>query len=221
MPIAVAIVEDNEDTRLGISYILKSNNAFEVVGSFNYAEDLINKFKNIRPDVILMDIDLPGISGIEATAILKKEHPNVQIAMLSVFKDDENVFNAVCAGACGYVSKPIMPAQIMDIVEQAFAGASPMSPNIARRVLEMFKQYVPSKKEDYNLTPREMEVLDLLIQGLDNKMIAEKLFLSTFTIRAHIRNIYDKLHVHSKSQAISKALRERVLPLHKIKNNAV
>ena len=87
MPIAVAIVEDNEDTRLGISYILKSNNAFEVVGSFNYAEDLINKFKNIRPDVILMDIDLPGISGIEATAILKKEHPNVQIAMLSVFKD--------------------------------------------------------------------------------------------------------------------------------------
>ncbi len=221
MPIAVAIVEDNEDTRLGISYILKSNNAFEVVGSFNYAEDLINKFKNIRPDVILMDIDLPGISGIEATAILKKEHPNVQIAMLSVFKDDENVFNAVCAGACGYVSKPIMPAQIMDIVEQAFAGASPMSPNIARRVLETFKQYVPSKKEDYNLTPREMEVLDLLIQGLDNKMIAEKLFLSTFTIRAHIRNIYDKLHVHSKSQAISKALRERVLPLHKIKNNAV
>ncbi|MFZ0455826.1 MAG: response regulator transcription factor [Ignavibacteriaceae bacterium] len=211
MPIAVAIVEDNEDTRLGITYILKSSNAFEVVGSFNNAEDLINKFKSIRPDVILMDIDLPGVSGIEATAILKKEHPNVQIAMLSVFKDDENVFNAICAGACGYISKPILPAQIIDIVEQAFAGASPMSPNIARRVLEMFKQYAPPKKEDYNLTPREMEVLDLLVQGLDNKMIAEKLFLSTFTIRAHIRNIYDKLHVHSKSQAISKALRERVL----------
>jgi DNA-binding NarL/FixJ family response regulator len=211
MPIAVAIVEDNEDTRLGISYILKSNNAFEVVGSFSAAEDLITRFKYIRPDVILMDIDLPGISGIEAAAIIKKEHPNVQIAMLSVFKDDENVFNAICAGACGYVSKPIMPSQIIDIVEQAFAGASPMSPNIARRVLEMFKQYAPPKKEDYNLTPREMEVLDLLIQGLDNKMIAEKLFLSTFTIRAHIRNIYDKLHVHSKSQAISKALRERVL----------
>jgi DNA-binding NarL/FixJ family response regulator len=213
MPIAVAIVEDNEDTRLGISYILKSNNAFEIAGSFSSAEDLINKYSRIRPDVILMDIDLPGMSGIEATAILKKEHPNVQIAMLSVFKDDENVFNAICAGACGYISKPIAPSQIIDIVEQAFAGASPMSPNIARRVLEMFKLYVPPKKEDYNLTPREMEVLDLLVQGLDNKMIAEKLFLSTFTIRAHIRNIYDKLHVHSKSQAISKALRERVLPL--------
>jgi DNA-binding NarL/FixJ family response regulator len=211
MPIAVAIVEDNEDTRLGISYILKSSNAFEIVGAFSSAEDLINIYTKIRPDVILMDIDLPGISGIEATAILKKEHPNVQIAMLSVFKDDENVFNAICAGACGYISKPIAPSQIIDIVEQAFAGASPMSPNIARRVLEMFKRYVPPKKEDYNLTPREMEVLDLLIQGLDNKMIAEKLFLSTFTIRAHIRNIYDKLHVHSKSQAISKALRERVL----------
>jgi len=212
MPIAVAIVEDNDDMRMGTSYILKSNQAFEVVGSFNTAEELINKFDRIKPDVVLMDIDLPGMSGIEATAILKKDHPNVQVAMLSVFKDDENVFNAICAGACGYISKPILPVQITDIVEQAFAGASPMSPNIARRVLEMFKQYIPPHKEDYNLTPREIEVLNLLIQGFDNKMIAEKLYLSTFTIRAHIRNIYDKLHVHSKSQAIAKALLERVLP---------
>ena len=211
MPIAVAIVEDHEDTRLGISYILKGNNAFEVVGSFSTAEELIKKFERVRPDVILMDIELPGISGIEATAIIKKDHPNVQITMLSVFKDDDNVFNAICAGACGYISKPILPAQITEIVEQAFAGASPMSPDIARRVLEMFRQYVPPQKEDYNLTPREMEVLNLLVQGFDNNMIAEKLFLSTFTIRAHIRNIYDKLHVHSKSQAVAKALQERVL----------
>ena len=212
MPIDVAIVEDHEDTRLGISYILKSNPAFEVVGAFKTAEDLIKKFDKLRPDVILMDIELPGISGIQAAAIIKKEHPKVQIAMISVFKDDENVFNAICAGACGYISKPILPNQIIDIVEQAFAGASPMSPDIARRVLEMFKQYIPPQKEDYNLTPREMEVLNLLIQGFDNNMIAEKLFLSNFTIRAHIRNIYDKLHVHSKSQAVAKALRERVMP---------
>lgn len=212
MAITVALVEDNADLRVGTTYVLKASPAFEVVGSFEKAEDLIENFDELLPDVILMDIELPGMNGIEATGILKKEHPHVQIVILSVFEDDDNVFKAICAGACGYVAKPVMPSQVLDLVEQAFAGASPMSPHIARKVLNMFKQHLPPPKADYNLTPRELEVLDLLIQGFDNKMIAEKLFLSTFTIRAHIRNIYDKLHVHSKSQAVAKALKENMIP---------
>lgn len=212
MPISVALVEDNPDLRIGTTYVLKSSPSFEVVGAFERAEELIDNFDELVPDVILMDIELPGINGIQATEILKKEHPHVQIVMLSVYEDDDRVFKAICAGACGYVSKPIMPSQVADLVEQAFAGASPMSPHIARKVLDMFKHHLPPPKADYNLTARELEVLDLLIQGFDNKMIAEKLFLSTFTIRAHIRNIYDKLHVHSKSQAVAKALKEQVVP---------
>ena len=210
MPIAVAIVEDNKDLRLGTEYILKSSSSFDVVGSYESAEELLDNYDEKKPEVVLMDIELPGISGIEATSILKKRNSHLQIVILSVFEDDENVFQAICAGACGYISKPVMPNLIFDVVEQAFSGASPMSPHIARRVLEMFKQYLPPPKADYNLTPREVEVLDMLIQGYDNKMIAEKMFLSVFTIRAHIRSIYDKLHVHSKSQAVAKALNERL-----------
>jgi len=211
MPISVAIVEDNKDLRLGTEYILKSSAAFEVVGAYENAEELFAQIDRIMPDVVLMDIELPGISGIEATSILKKEHHHLQIVILSVFEDDENVFQAICAGACGYISKPVMPNQIIDGVEQAFSGASPMSPHIARSVLEMFRQYLPPAKADYNLTPREIEVLNMLIQGYDNRMIAEKMFLSTYTIRAHMRNIYDKLHVHSKSQAVAKALNEKLV----------
>ncbi len=210
MPIAVAIVDDNKDLRMGTAYVLSSSPSFKVVGTYETAEGLVESFDDIVPDVVLMDIELPGMNGIEATDILKKQHPHVQIVILSVFEDDENVFQAICAGACGYVAKPVMPAQVTDMVEQAFGGASPMSPHIARKVLEMFKHHIPPPKADYNLTERELEVLDYLTRGYDNKMIAEKLFLSTYTVRAHIRNIYDKLHVHSKSQAVAKALKERV-----------
>lgn len=211
MPIQVAIVEDNKDLLLGVELTLKSNPAYKVVGCYDFAEDLLEDFDKIGPDVVLMDIELKGMTGIEATDIIKKQHPRVQIVIFSVFEDNENVFQALCAGACGYVAKPVMPAQVIDAVEQAFGGSSPMSPNIARKVVEMFRQNAPPPKADYNLTSREYEVLDYLIQGYDNKMIAEKLFLSAFTVRAHIRNIYDKLHVHSKSQAVAKALKERVV----------
>lgn len=211
MAIKVAIIEDNKDLRLGASYVLKSSPAFEVTGAYETAEDFFYEVNEKMPDVVLMDIELPGIDGITATAALKKEFPRVQIVILSVYEDDDNVFKALCAGACGYVTKPVMPAEMLSVAEQAFGGSSPMSPHIARKVLNMFLQYVPPPSADYNLTPRELEVLDLLIQGYDNNKIAGKLYLSTYTIRAHIRNIYDKLHVHSKSQAVAKALKEGVV----------
>lgn len=211
MPITVAIVEDHPDIRMGTSFILRSSKSAAVVGEFERAEDLLRRFEEIRPDVVLMDVHLPGMSGIEATALLKAEHPRVEIIILSVLEDDESVFNAICAGASGYVTKPVMPDRLLDGVEQAFGGGTPMSPNIARRVLAMFKQNVPAPKSDYSLTTRELEVLEMLTRGADFKQIAERLFLSPFTVRAHIRNIYDKLHVHSKSEAVAKALRERVV----------
>lgn len=212
MPISVAIVEDSPDIRLGTSYILRSSRGCTVAGEYGTAEELIDEFDKVSPDVVLMDIGLPGMSGIEAIGQLKRDHPRVEIVVLSVFEDDGNVFRAICAGASGYIAKPAMPQQLLEAVEHAFGGGTPMSPHIARKVLEMFKQNAPPPRADYHLTPREFEVLELLVNGDDYKSIAEKLFLSLFTIRAHIRNIYDKLHVHTKSQAVSKALKENVVP---------
>lgn len=211
MAINVAIVEDNDNLRIGMSYILRSSPGFQIIGEYEDAEDFFREKTINEADVVLMDIGLPGMSGIDATRQLKISHPRIQVVILSVFEDDENIFQAICAGACGYMSKPVMPAQLTDAVEQAFAGASPMSPHIARKVVEIFRQFAPPPKVDYNLTDRELEVLELLTHGLDLKVIANKLFVSPFTIRAHVRNIYDKLHVHSKSEAVAKALKERLI----------
>jgi DNA-binding NarL/FixJ family response regulator len=212
MPISVVIVEDNPNLRVATSYLLRASPIYKVLGEYESAEELLQDFRDLNPDVVLMDIGLPGMSGIEATVQLKRLNPRVQIVILSVFEDDENVFQAVCAGACGYLSKPVMPAQLLEAVEQAFDCAFPMSPPVARRVLELFKKYVPPTQADYHLTDRELEVLELLAQGDDHKLIAEKLFLSSPTVRDHLRSIYDKLHVHSKSRAVAKALHERLPP---------
>jgi DNA-binding NarL/FixJ family response regulator len=212
MPIAVAIVEDNPDIRMGTSYILRATPGCTCVGEFGAAEDLLDVVDDLKPDVILMDIGLPGMGGIEATARLKQQYPHGQIVILSIFADDENIFRALCAGAIGYVSKPVLPGQLVEAVEHAFGGGTPMSPLIARKVLEMFKEYVPPPRSDSNLTPREQQVLEHLVKGDDYKQIAEQLYLSLFTVRAHVRNIYEKLHVHSKSQAVAKALQEKILP---------
>jgi len=214
MPIAVAIVEDSPDIRMGTSFVLRSSKACTVVGEYETAEELIDTFSEVRPEVVLMDLGLPGMSGIEAITELKRDHPRLEIIVLSVFEDDNNVFRAICAGASGYITKPATPQQLVEAVEHAFGGGTPMSPHIARKVLDMFKQHLPPPMSDYDLTPRELEVLQLLVHGEDYKSIADKLFLSVFTVRAHIRNIYDKLHVHSKSQAVVKALRENVIPPH-------
>ncbi len=213
MPITVSIVEDNPDIRMGTSYILRQSPSCQLLGEYETAEEFMENMNSTPPDVVFMDIDLPGMSGIEATAQLKRKYPKMQIVMLSVFADDDNVFRAVCAGASGYVAKPVMPAQLLEAVDHAFNGGTPMSPHIARRVLEMFKKYMPPPRAEYNLTARELEVLKLLTDGGDYKAIAEKLFLSHYTVRAHLRNIYDKLHVHSKSEAVAKALKERVIAL--------
>jgi DNA-binding NarL/FixJ family response regulator len=211
MPISVAIVEDNPDIRLGTSYILRTSRECTLVGAYDTAEELLEEFDKIAPEVVLMDIGLPGMSGIEAIASLKRDHPRVEIVVQSIFEDDDNVFRALCAGASGYIAKPVLPRDLLQAVEHAFGGGTPMSPRIARKVLEVFKLNAPPPRADYHLTPRELEVLQLLVGGEDYKSIADTLFISVFTVRAHIRNIYDKLHVHSKSQAVAKALNENMV----------
>jgi DNA-binding NarL/FixJ family response regulator len=212
MPISVAIVEDNPDFRLGTSLILKTSPGYQVVGAYASAEDFLGVFDDIHPEVVLMDISLPGMTGIEATRLLKEKNPRVQIVILTVHEDDDTVFRAICAGAIGYVTKPVLPATLIEAVDFAFGGGTPMSPHIARRVLQMFRDFNPPQKADYQLTEREISVLELLVEGDDYKQIADALFISLFTVRAHLRNIYDKLHVHSKSQAVAKALQEHLIP---------
>jgi DNA-binding NarL/FixJ family response regulator len=208
MPITVAIVEDHPDYRAGVSFILRSSASCACVGEFGSAEELIEVFDDLAPQVVLMDIELPGISGIEATAQLKKSHPKAEIVILSTYGNDDNVFRAICAGASGYVTKPVTPAGLLEAVEYASTGGTPMSPHIARRVIELFRHHVPPPTTGHNLTPRELEILQLLVRGNDCKQIAESLFLSVFTVRAHLRSIYEKLHVHSNTQAVARALKE-------------
>jgi DNA-binding NarL/FixJ family response regulator len=211
VPITISIVEDNPDLRLGTSCLLRSAPGLAVLGEYASAEEFFDSVAGAVPDVVLMDISLPGMSGIEAIERLRVKCPRVQAVILSVHDDDENVFRAICAGAIGYLTKPVMPARLLEAIESAFGGGTPMSPHIARRVLETFKTYAPPRQADYNLTEREVGVLERLVEGDGYKEIAETLCISVYTVRAHLRNIYDKLHVHSKSQAVSKALQERLL----------
>jgi DNA-binding NarL/FixJ family response regulator len=208
MPITVAIVEDNSDYRAGIAFILRSSPVCTCLAECSSAEELIEALDEVAPQVVLMDIELPGMSGIEATAILKKDRPDVEVVILSTYGDDDKVFRAICAGASGYVTKPVSPVGLLEAVEYASSGGTPMSPHIARRVIELFRHHVPPPMSEHSLTSRELEILQLLVRGNDCGQIADSLFLSVFTVRAHLRSIYEKLHVHSNTQAVAEALKQ-------------
>lgn len=202
----VAIIEDHDDFREGLVHVLNFTEGFECVGSFSSVEEALPRFP--QADVVLLDIHLPGKSGIEAIASLKERHPPTQIIMLTVFDDDDHVFRAIIGGADGYILKKTPPVQVLSSIQDAAAGGTPMTPFIARRVIELFKHYAPESKEEYSLSPRELEILNQLVLGLDNQEIADKLFISKETVRNHIKHIYEKLHVHSKSQAVAKAIKQ-------------
>ncbi len=211
MPISVAIVEDHLDLRNSLSLVLRTTPGFSLVGSYGNVEDLLGHLEADPPQVILMDIGLPGMSGIEGVRQVKQLRPEVCILMLTIYDDDERVFQAVCAGAGGYLLKHSSPLQILQAIEQASEGAVPMSPSIAQRVIAMFRTFAPRDHELLELTTREQEILRSLSDGLDYKQIAERHFISLHTVRSHIRNIYEKLQVHSKSEAVAKALRQRLV----------
>jgi len=207
----VAIVEDQKQTREGLAILIHGTPGYRVVGRFASMEEALVKLDWEPPDVVLVDIGLPGMSGIEGVRRLKARYPALLILMLTVYADDEHIFEALCAGACGYLLKNTPPPRLIESIQELREGGAPMSPEIARKVVRLFQTIVPPKSEEYQLTPRELEVLKLLADGHGYKTAADVLSVSLGTIRFHVRNIYEKLHVHSKSEAVLKALRAGLL----------
>ena len=198
--IKVVIVDDSSDLSEGLQIALKEHDdEFICIGAFSDAESAVKNVETLLPDVILMDINLPGISGIEAVKKIKRSLPKTDIIMLTVFAEDKTVFDSLCAGACGYITKNTTPEQILDAIRDVSKGGSPMSPRIARMVVGSFRNFIVS-----SLTEREQEVLTLLSKGNSYKMVAELLFISHDTVRFHIKNIYKKLEVHSLPEAFAK-----------------
>jgi len=208
MIINVAIVEDNDKIRDGLSLLIDGSEGFRCVATYSNAEDALKYLPGQKPDVVLMDIQLPKMSGIECVENLKEKSPDLQIMMLTVYEDNEQVFKSLAAGATGYILKRTPPAELLEAIRELHEGGSPMSDQIARKVVQTFQQIGKSSKETENLSERETEILSYLAKGYQDKEIAEKFFLSVKTIRTHLRNIYKKLHVHSRTEAVLKYLRK-------------
>jgi DNA-binding NarL/FixJ family response regulator len=204
--IDIIIVEDDSDIRESLEILLNGSFGFNCIAAYSNCEDAISEFKNKLAQVILLDIDLPGMSGIEGIKEFKKILPEVDIVMMTVHEDAQMVFEALKAGACGYLTKNIQPSKILESLKEIHNGGAPMSTNIARMLVQSFQT-----KKNSNLSERETEVLSLLCQGQSYKIIAGNLFISEDTVHFHIKNIYKKLQVHSKSEAVSKALRENLI----------
>jgi DNA-binding NarL/FixJ family response regulator len=209
--ITVAVVEDQARTRECLAAIIDGTPGCRAVVRAGSFEQALREIEREPPDVALCDIGLPGISGVEGVRRLKARHPEVQVVMLTVFADDRHVFEAICAGASGYLLKDTPPARLIDAIREVHAGGAPMSPEIARKVLTVFRRVAPPADAPAQLTPRELEVLSLLAAGQSYKTAAGTLDVSIDTLRSHVRNIYEKLHVHSKSEAVSKALRSGLI----------
>ncbi|HOY05863.1 MAG TPA: response regulator transcription factor [Saprospiraceae bacterium] len=205
MPIRTLIYEDNSDLRGALAALIGGTEGFELSGAFDNCVNVVEQVAALHPDVVLMDIDMPGMSGIEGVARLKKVHPQVEALMLTVFEDDDRVFEAVCAGAGGYLLKKTSPLRILDALREVTEGGAPMSPVIARKVLQLFPGKPAERDADLDkLTAREMEVLKTLSRGFSYKMVAAELNISIETVRTYVKRIYEKLQVHSVSEAISK-----------------
>jgi DNA-binding NarL/FixJ family response regulator len=211
LPVRVVIIEDLLEVREGLAVLINGTNGFECTGRFRTMEEALAGIDASRPAVILTDIGLPGMSGIEGTRILRLRYPDVPILALSVYGDDENVFDAICAGASGYLLKNTPPARLLDALTEVAAGGAPMSPEIARRVVTVFRDFRPPERASYRLTAQETELLRLMVDGHHYKTAAREMGISTSTVSFHLKNIYLKLQVHSKSEAVAKALRERLI----------
>jgi DNA-binding NarL/FixJ family response regulator len=215
MCIRVAIFDDNKNIRNSIILLLNTDPAFEVVGNFSDARNCVQNILTSRPDVVLMDIEMPEIDGIEAVKLLSKEFPHIQILIQTVFEDDERVFDSICAGASGYILKNQLTSSLTESIKELQSGGSPMSPSIARRVLNILQQGYQGKKQmvnnDYKLTIREKEVLTAIVNGLSYKMIGYDLGISYETVRSHMKNIYEKLHVASLTEVVAKAINQKLV----------
>jgi len=209
--VRVVIIEDLREVRDGLTRLVDSTSGFQCTGSYRTMEAALTGMFLSRPDVILTDIGLPGIDGIEGTRLLRERFPAVPILALSVYDDDDKVFDAICAGASGYLLKNTAPARLIESLREVVDGGAPMSPDVARRVVRVFREYRPRAHASYHLTPHETALLKLMVDGHHYKTAARALGISTSTVSFHLKNIYEKLQVHSKTEAVAKALRERLI----------
>ena len=207
----VAIVEDQREIREGLATLIGGTPGYECSGRFRSMEEALDGLDDRTPDVVLVDIGLPGMSGIEGLKVLKRRQPGLVAIVLTVYDDDERVFDALCAGASGYVLKKTPPGRLLEYLREAANGGAPMSPEIARRGIALFREFRPPDRADYHLTPHELRLLKLLVDGHNYKTAAVELRVTVHAISFHMRRIYEKLQVHSKSEAVSKALRKRLI----------
>lgn len=208
--INVVIVEDSAPIREGLKFLLNGTEGFKCSNIYENCEDMLKEIEEQYPDVMLMDIGLPGMSGIEGIEKVKKIFPDIPILVLTVYEENEKIFDALCAGACGYLVKKTEPTRLLEAIKEASEGGAPMSAPIARKVVAYFQKKDNKKaaSEVYSLTAREKEVLKGLVEGNSYQVIADSLFISIDTVRYHFRNIYRKLHVHSQKEAVAKAIKE-------------
>lgn len=202
----IVIVEDNDAVREGFALIINSVSNYYVVNSYDNAEDAIKNLKKDTPEIVLMDLELPGMNGIEAISIIKKSHPNVELIVNTIYENSELVFQALVAGASGYITKNTSHSQLLDAIDEVKNGGAPMSSKIAKMVVNSFQ-----KNPNSPLSNRETQVLELLAKGKSYSMIAQELFITKETAKSHIKNIYSKLQVNSKSEAIAKATKDKLI----------
>ncbi len=209
--ITVAIVEDMKDLREGLVALVNGTLGFRCIAAYRTMEDALAKVGASLPDVVLTDIGLPGMSGVEGIRILRERYPDLPILALTVYDDDDDVFDALCAGAAGYLLKNTQPARLLEAIREVAEGGAPMSPDVARRVVRLFREFRPPERADYHLTHQETELLKLIVDGHYYKTAADKMGITRRTVAFHLRNVYTKLAVHSKTEAVAKALRERLV----------
>lgn len=205
------IYEDNPQLREGLTMLINGSEGFEVLAAFKNCSNVVEEVSAWKPDVILMDIDMPVTNGIDGLKALRQVNTDVKVLMLTVFDDNKNVFQAISNGANGYVLKKTPPSKLLEYIAEAQSGGAPMTASIATQVLKMFSSMNTEKGEDYNLSDREKQVLQFLVEGYSYKMIANEMFIAIDTVRSHIKKIYEKLHVNSKSEAVAKAFKDRLI----------
>jgi DNA-binding NarL/FixJ family response regulator len=209
--IKAAVIEDQREIREGLRALIDGTSGYGCTGAFRTMEEALERVARERPHVILVDIGLPGMSGIDGIPHLHERCPEARILVLTVYDDDDRIFSALCAGACGYLLKGTPPTRLLESLREAVAGGGPMSPEVAARVIRLFRDFRPPEPADHDLTPHEVRLLKLLAEGHNYKTAAAELKVSVNTISFHMKHIYEKLHVHSKSEAVAKALRSGIV----------
>ena len=209
--IKLILYEDNPQLREGLTMLINGSEGFDVLAAFKNCDNVVEQLLAFKPDVVLMDIDMPGVNGLEGLKKIRSVNSEVKVLMLTVFDDNKNVFQAISNGANGYILKKTPPARLLEYITEASTGGAPMTASVATQVLKMFSSMNSAKGEDYNLSDREKQVLQLLVEGYSYKMIASDMFIAIDTVRSHIKKIYDKLHVNSKSEAVAKAFKDKIV----------